>query len=81
MENCHAGYQTVGIAVNALNLYSLGSYPEKVSPYEFHLLHENGATTLHITNDPLMCENFGFLSGVPKESGLLACGIQVSLGQ
>jgi len=25
VENCHAGYETVGIAVNNLNLYSVGT--------------------------------------------------------
>jgi len=81
VENCHAGYQTVGIAVNNLNLYSVStqfkfiSYPDKVSRYEFHLLHDNSGTTLRNTNNPLLCEIFGFHSNVPKDSGFLDCGI------
>jgi len=81
VENCHARYQTVGTAVNNLNLYSVGtqfkfiSHPDKVSHYEFHLLHDNSGTTLHNTNNTLLCEIFGFYSNVPKDSGFLDCGI------
>jgi len=81
VENGHAGYQTVAIAVNNLNLYSEGtqfkfiSYPDKVSCYEFHLLHDDSGTTLHNTNNPLLCEIFYFHSNVPKDSGFLDYGI------
>lgn len=81
VENCHAGYQTAGITVNTLNLYSVGtqfkfiSYPDKISCYEFHLLHDNSGTTLRNTNNPLLCEIFGFHSHVPEDSRLLGCGI------
>jgi hypothetical protein len=83
-ENCHAGYQTVGTAVNNLNLYSVGthfnfiSYPDIVACYEFHLLHDNSGT-LHNTNNPLVCEIFGFHSNVHKDSGFLGCGILCQL--
>jgi len=55
VENCHAGYQTVGITVKNLNLYSVGTqfkfvtYHDKISHYELHLIHDNIGTTLHNT--------------------------------
>jgi hypothetical protein len=51
------------------------SYPDKVSHYEFHLLHGNSGTTLCNTNNPLLCEIFGFHSNVTKDSGFLYYGI------
>ena len=54
------------IAVNNLKLYSVDTqfkfitYPDKDSRYEFHLRHDNSGTTLCNTNNPLLCEIFGF---------------------